>query len=885
MLRVLFFFSCLPFFFSSEIIEMTGQQSSACDIWSVGCLAPSTRVWLSDGREVRAEQLQPHHVLLDDQGDPVHIVPNTLSGTIDFPAPRRAGWYAAPGAGPDAPRTLCPGWLPLRRIDPRAPGFDAQVFSSNHQLTVARKDGSLADLEVQHVERDWAEQQLQVGELQLVRRAEPIHFAEESDAFLRTALALAVQDANVSVAPTVEHATWALGLWLSGEPRAFVSSEASELAIRAAPWTGANGLLTLLLTRLQVSAAPMEQFTLSAPSPLLLSLQRLPVSLRLALISGLLDGAGEVNTLGELSFVTPHAALAEWVCTLLRQTGFSVARPAVVADQSSLWQLAPISASPQLAQGLSCVSSSSSTFFATISKQFPSIPSSTAASSSSLSPFSITPVDAITGAPSDVEAATKRGPVVCFQVSNISQRFLLADASLTHNCTCVELLTGKPPYFDLQQMPALFRIVQDEHPPLPDNISPALEDFLLQCFQKDPNRRIDAHGLLKHPWLKKSVEAIEAEQMKLAKMMSPAAGVVAMGKTTASAIAVAVAAAGAPTKKKPADDSDGSEWDEEDDPTARVKVKLPTATTKTSAVAGSKKVGAAKPTTIASGSDNESDWDAESDEIPAAGGKGHHKGAPSSGAFLVADGRKPSGKGAAGKKAAKRAADDEEDELTIKVRAPVEEEGDPFGDFSDEDAEPEDDKEEVVGVSAMKTIRPTPSPAQPLGGGGAKAGATGAGVKSPAGGSAAGVGSGSFSLGGGAGAGGGSVVGAAAGLSHTAPTARKLEAFVEDDEDEEAGFNDLIGDDDADLELPTVAAAPGTALAAPAAAAAGKAAAKDEDTVEKKDDDEDDPFDDITFEEQGPCCTYTSAHMLPPPSLALSCWRWLALFSMMIPNI
>jgi hypothetical protein len=847
---------------------MTGQQSSACDIWSVGCLAPSTRVWLSDGREVRAEQLQPHHVLLDDQGKPVHIVPNTLSGTIDFPAPRRAGLYAAPGAGPDAPRTLCPGWLPLRRIDPRAPGFDAQVFSSNHQLTVARKDGSLADLEVQHIQRDWSEQQLQVGELQLVRRVEPIHFAEESDAFLSTALALAVQDANISVAPTVEHAAWALGLWLSGEQRALVSSAESELAIRAAQWTGANGLLALLLLRLQVPAAPMEQFSLSAPSPLLLSLQRLPVSLRLAVISGLLDGAGEVNTEGELSFVTPHAPLAEWVCTLLRQTGFSVARPAVVADQPSLWQLAPISASPQLAQGLCCVSSSSSTFFAAISKQFPSTPSSaSASSSSSLSSFSITPVDA-TGAPSDTEAAAKPGPVVCFQVSNASQRFLLADASLTHNCTCVELLTGKPPYFDLQQMPALFRIVQDEHPPLPDNISPALEDFLLQCFQKDPNRRIDAHGLLKHPWLKKSVEAIEAEQMKLAKMMSPAAGA-AMGKTTASAIAVAVAAAGAPSKKKPsADDSDGSEWDEEDDPTARVKVKLPTATTKPSAVAGSKKVGAAKPTTIASGSDNESDWDAESDEVPV-GGKGHHKGAPSSGAFLVADGSKPSGKGAAGKKAAKRAADDDEDELTIKVRAPVEEEGDPFGDFSDEDAEPEDDTEEVVGVSAMKTIRPTPSPAQLLGGGGgAKAGAAGAGIKSPAGGSAAGVGSGSFSLGGGAGAGGGSVVGAAAGLSHTAPTARKLEAFVEDDEDEEAGFNDLIGDDDADLELPTVAAAPGTALAAPAAAAASKAAAKDEDTDEKKDDDEDDPFDDITFEEQGPCCKHihigTHARIVPP---------------------
>ncbi|KAL0446585.1 UNVERIFIED_CONTAM: MAP3K epsilon protein kinase [Sesamum latifolium] len=51
-------------------------------------------------------------------------------------------------------------------------------------------------------------------------------------------------------------------------------------------------------------------------------------------------------------------------------------------------------------------------------------------------------------------------------------------------CTVIELLTCIPPYYDLQPMPALFRIVQDEHPPLPDSLSPAITDFLLQCFKK-----------------------------------------------------------------------------------------------------------------------------------------------------------------------------------------------------------------------------------------------------------------------------------------------------------------------------------------------------------------------------------------------------------------
>ncbi|KAI9827047.1 MAG: hypothetical protein M1819_007039 [Sarea resinae] len=68
-------------------------------------------------------------------------------------------------------------------------------------------------------------------------------------------------------------------------------------------------------------------------------------------------------------------------------------------------------------------------------------------------------------------------------------------------CTVIELLDGKPPYHKLQPMPALFRIVNDDHPPLPEGASPAVRDFLMQCFQKDPNLRVSARKLLKHPWI------------------------------------------------------------------------------------------------------------------------------------------------------------------------------------------------------------------------------------------------------------------------------------------------------------------------------------------------------------------------------------------------
>ncbi|WWD09269.1 hypothetical protein V865_007392 [Kwoniella europaea PYCC6329] len=70
-------------------------------------------------------------------------------------------------------------------------------------------------------------------------------------------------------------------------------------------------------------------------------------------------------------------------------------------------------------------------------------------------------------------------------------------------CTIIELLTGKPPYSEItNSMTVLFRIVEDEMPPLPEGISDALNDFLKLCFIKDPNARPPAVMLFEHPWVK-----------------------------------------------------------------------------------------------------------------------------------------------------------------------------------------------------------------------------------------------------------------------------------------------------------------------------------------------------------------------------------------------
>jgi serine/threonine protein kinase len=43
-------------------------------------------------------------------------------------------------------------------------------------------------------------------------------------------------------------------------------------------------------------------------------------------------------------------------------------------------------------------------------------------------------------------------------------------------CTVLELITGEPPYFDMPAMSALFKIVQDDHPPIPDTFSEVRPD-------------------------------------------------------------------------------------------------------------------------------------------------------------------------------------------------------------------------------------------------------------------------------------------------------------------------------------------------------------------------------------------------------------------------
>eukprot|EP01126_Amoeba_proteus_P033249 TRINITY_DN3260_c0_g3_i1.p1 TRINITY_DN3260_c0_g3~~TRINITY_DN3260_c0_g3_i1.p1 ORF type:complete len:526 (+),score=112.53 TRINITY_DN3260_c0_g3_i1:225-1802(+) len=73
-------------------------------------------------------------------------------------------------------------------------------------------------------------------------------------------------------------------------------------------------------------------------------------------------------------------------------------------------------------------------------------------------------------------------------------------------CTLLELLMGEPPYFKFGTMQALFSIVEDDHPPVPDSFlqDKDLNHFLLVCcFQKNPKLRTPSSELLKQEWITK----------------------------------------------------------------------------------------------------------------------------------------------------------------------------------------------------------------------------------------------------------------------------------------------------------------------------------------------------------------------------------------------
>lgn len=75
-------------------------------------------------------------------------------------------------------------------------------------------------------------------------------------------------------------------------------------------------------------------------------------------------------------------------------------------------------------------------------------------------------------------------------------------------CSTIELVTGKPPYDDLNDIACLFKMAEGVTPPIPAGLSPSCVDFLTQTLKVNPCDRPDAATLMQHPFLNLSAEEI-----------------------------------------------------------------------------------------------------------------------------------------------------------------------------------------------------------------------------------------------------------------------------------------------------------------------------------------------------------------------------------------
>lgn len=86
-------------------------------------------------------------------------------------------------------------------------------------------------------------------------------------------------------------------------------------------------------------------------------------------------------------------------------------------------------------------------------------------------------------------------------------------------CTLYELVTGSPPWGDLQPLQALFKLHSEPFPDLPSDAccGDDLRDLIKTCCQRRPNSRPSARVLLNHPFLSNTVATPKMERMKTAK--------------------------------------------------------------------------------------------------------------------------------------------------------------------------------------------------------------------------------------------------------------------------------------------------------------------------------------------------------------------------------
>jgi len=68
-------------------------------------------------------------------------------------------------------------------------------------------------------------------------------------------------------------------------------------------------------------------------------------------------------------------------------------------------------------------------------------------------------------------------------------------------CLAIELVSGKPPFDDLNDIACLFKMAEGKPPPLPEGISGDCKEFLRECLMPDWKERPTMKELLEYPFV------------------------------------------------------------------------------------------------------------------------------------------------------------------------------------------------------------------------------------------------------------------------------------------------------------------------------------------------------------------------------------------------
>jgi len=90
------------------------------------------------------------------------------------------------------------------------------------------------------------------------------------------------------------------------------------------------------------------------------------------------------------------------------------------------------------------------------------------------------------------------------EVINFGERTIYSDI-WSVGCTVIEMLQAKPPNYNLAPMQAIYTIASQDRPPFPPNLSEECNDFLMSCFKKVPNERLNSKDLVSHAWIRSNL--------------------------------------------------------------------------------------------------------------------------------------------------------------------------------------------------------------------------------------------------------------------------------------------------------------------------------------------------------------------------------------------